>query len=775
MPLSSPRAVGFAVRGGMPVDAADWVTVDLGPFLEQRSRGLMIATEPVEPDGHGFEMARVTRELIISELRAMEDLPPAEAIGRAFATANGMLFDEGQTSPTRGYDRKVLIGATAVVLEGHRCVVGHVPPGQVVFIEDALAYTVPDLQSWAPSFITSEEMPISPEPLGYTSWTAPILAETELSDGDEVFICSASLAESLASDLADTELRPQDLASYHGRSPDAALDVFKGLLIADRIEDGAALVLAFPPQPGSLGTASMDDVRWRLRHRRRRARAQVRALLPRRREAAAVAALEGAEGDSVDEDTVQQEEPAYALRSPVRRMLSRRRRSADTWVTPGEARQYGLPRTHGVQLHRSVSIDRGEPGWRAMLPRIPLAGPLLVALVLGLLVVLTFGSWSLRSDEPADTTQLASLGEIDQYILAAAESSDPDDARQALTLAEQALFDAEEEGAPAPELAPRRAAITSSLDEIDNVLRLDNIARIGTLPDPLQGGGTSALLTGSGLFLVNGGLYQIRTDQQQVLSILEPGETAGGVEVGSLFDVAVDSVGLHVTDGDHVWTLQTDGSWAAVELGRINNLPWQPRPVGAFGGGIYLLQPEFRQIYRFDTEIEDGVAEPVDWVLASVAPELVRAVDMTISRSIHVLLDNTNTGDEVLTYTRGDLDSREMVPYLDLETTRPVAVLDGSATQLLYVAAEDEDGGVVVVFDPASDDAWQLRLPTDFSVDEADVAAPFEDLQDVAIDEDTGTLYLVNDDAVWTAQYELPVDATSTPMPQPEGVQEEGG
>lgn len=794
MTLPPPRAVGFAVRGGLPIDAADWVTVDLDAFLGQRSRGLIVAAEPVEPDSDGFEIARVARELIVSELRAMDDLPPDEAIGRAFAAANGMLFDEGQANPTRGYDRKVLIGATAVVLEGHRCVVGHVPPGQVVFIEDKVAYAVPDLRTWTPAFALPEEMPNPPEPLGYTSWTAPILAETELSDGDEVLICSASLAETLAADLADTEVRVQNLAGYHGRSPDQALDVFKGLLIGERIEDGSALVLAFPPQPGSFGVTSMADVRWRLGNRRRRARGQLHGLLPRRRAAAADTAPVAASlvEDVVDDDRAEMgallpTPPSSRLRRVVPR---RRRRSAETWAQPGEVRQYGLPRTHGVQLHRTVSIDRWEPRRRTMLPRVPLAGPLLVALLLGLAVVLGFGIWSLQDDDaPAESAYLASLGEVDQYILAANDSSDPDDTRQALDLAEQALTAAEAEGAPPEEIAPRLAAITDVRDEIDNVLRLDNLTRIGTLPDQLQGGATSAQLTGSGLYLANGGLYQIRTDQRQIVPILESGERAGEVQVGSLFGVAVDTGGLHVSDGEYIFTLQTDGSWVPVELGEINDLPWQPGPFGAFGGSVYLLQQEFRQIYRFATEdgsaedtgggpeiagspeaessAETGgyVAEPVDWVLSSVAPELIRAVDMAIGRSIYVLLDNESAGDEVLTYTRGDLEARKTVPYLAPETALPVAVLLGPATQLLYVAAVEEAGGVVVVFDAASEDAWQLRLPAGFSVEDTKVVLPFEGLQDVAIDEYSGTIYLVNEDAVWAATYQLPVDPAGTATP----------
>ena len=246
------------------------------------------------------------------------------------------------------------------------------------------------------------------------------------------------------------------------------------------------------------------------------------------------------------------------------------------------------------------------------------------------------------------------------------------------------------------------------------------------------------------------------------MPILETGDTAGSAEVGELYGIARDAEGLHVTDGSTVFTLQTDATWKPVKLGDINDLGrWKPGPVGAFGGSVYILETEFRNIYRFDTT-EGDTAEPTDWVLASVRPDLVRAVDMAIDRNIYVLIDNKESPDEVFLYERGDLADRYVVPYAD--DTTPEVLLIGGATQLIYVAVTDEDGGgKVVVFDPESGEAWQLMVPADFSGSDAGVAEPFDGLQDIAIDEDSGTLYLVNDDAVWTAQYQLPVEPNATP------------
>lgn len=794
MTLPPPRAVGFSVAGGVPTDAGDWATVDLGAFVDQRSRGIIVATEPVEFDGNAFELARLTRDLIVSELRAMHDLPPQEAIGRAFAAANGMMHDESLMNPTRGYDRKVLVGATAILFDGHLCSIGHVPPGQVLLIEDSLTYTVPDLDSWLPDYAVQSDSAVTPEPLGYGSWTAPTLVQTELDDGDVVILCTASLAESLALEIRESAVRLQDFKIHHGRSPDRTLDVFRDVLISGSLADGAAMVVAFPPRPGSFGVVSLADVGWRVKDRRRRISAQTRSLLPGRVRSLAKVARPGASGSTgtvipiPSQPSRLAESMGFAEQndgdhpsvstasfdgSPPSRWGAlterfRRERTTETWNQPSQTQQYGLPRTHGVQMHRSVSTDRGGSSWRYDLPRFPFSGVIFTALLGVVIALVAFGLWNVlndQTDEPTDQSQ--ALAQVDQYIVAGENATSDGERRQALELAQASLDEAESGAASAAEIAPRQAAITESLDQLDNVIRLTNLTRVGTLPQTLSGGGTQAQVTPSGLFLVNGGLYQIRTDQQQIVPILEQGERAGEVEVGDLFGIALDSTGLYVTDGAYVYALQPDGKWVPVELGEINELgAWNRGPVGAFGGNIYILESEYRNIYRFDATAE-GKAEPYDWVLSTVRPDLVNAVDMAIDASIYVLLDNGSSQAEVLTYLKGDLDERQDIP--GISGAEPRSILIGPGTRLLYVAVQQGEDGWVVVFDSASEAFWQLRLPADFSVDEANVSEPFAGLQDVAIDENTGTLYIVNDDAVWTAQYQLPVSTDGTPTPGREG------
>lgn len=785
--LSPPRALAFSIAGGVPTDASSWVAVDLDAFAARRSRGIIVAAESVETSGAATELARLARDLIVAELRAMHDLPPEEAIGRAFAAANGMMHDEGQTNPIHGYDRKILTGATAILFDGHICTIGYVPPGQVVLVQDSFVYAVPNLESWLPDYNVLADQPTISEPLGFSSWTAPLIAQTQVDDGDSIILCAASLAEQLASDLDDPSSRKRDLQRLYGRSPDHTLELFRSLLLSDRIENGSAIVVAFPPRPGSFGIVSFDDVKWRLRDRRRRFAAQTRSLLPAPlRAIASPSSMRTVRGSTnrerISSDDADDEwsndgrgssahtngdSPGSEAHPRWRSMTSRlgQGRSAETWNQPTQTQQYGLPRTHGVQLHRSVTTDRGGTRWRNDLPGFRFSGVILTVLVLSIVLLAGFGVWRAVADQGDDAVdQSGVLAQVDQYIVAAEESSTEDEIRQSLEVAQTSLNAAERAGAPAGEIAPRQAAITRSLDELDNVIRVDNLTRVGTLPVTLQGGGTKAQVTPSGLFLVNGGLYQIRTDQRQIVPILEEGETTSNVTVGSLFGIAFDATGLYVSDGAHVFGLQSDGTWRPVEMGDINDLgAWNAGPMGAFGGSIYILETEYRNIYRFDATTA-GIAEPYDWVLSAVRPDLVNAVDMAIDANIYVLVDNESSADEVLTYLKGDLDTRNDIP--GIEAGEPRAVLIGAGTQLLYVAVQDGDNGWVVVFDTDSGRSWQLRVPSDFSADDAEVSDPFSGLQDIAIDENSGTLYVVNDDAVWTAQYQLPIAPEGTPTPE---------
>jgi DNA-binding beta-propeller fold protein YncE len=123
---------------------------------------------------------------------------------------------------------------------------------------------------------------------------------------------------------------------------------------------------------------------------------------------------------------------------------------------------------------------------------------------------------------------------------------------------------------------------------------------------------------------------------------------------------------------------------------------------------------------------------------------------------------------QVVTYRSGLELDRFDLPGFDLEKDVPKAIVSGSATGYLYVAVEDENGnGRIIASDREGNNLTVLELPVGFNTGDADVLEPFEDLQDIVVDEESGTLYLINGDAVWSFTYILPALPIATPEATP--------
>jgi hypothetical protein len=245
--------------------------------------------------------------------------------------------------------------------------------------------------------------------------------------------------------------------------------------------------------------------------------------------------------------------------------------------------------------------------------------------------------------------------------------------------------------------------------------------------------------------------------------VLQSGSEVEGMTVGDLFGVAYDGESLVTTDGEHMFFAgSADGAaWQGSELEEINQQgPWPSGPVGAFAQNMYLLVSDYRNIYQFVMDPEVPSTGPIDWVLTGDRVNLNMAVDMTIDGNIYVLLENG----QVLTMLRGSQKAAFDIPTFDPETEEPLAIIGGPMTGYLYVAVVDDDGhGRVIAMDREGGHMSQLALPEGLSTGGTDVLPPFDDLQDISVDEASGTLYLINGDAVWTARYSLP------PLPEPEG------
>jgi hypothetical protein len=382
--------------------------------------------------------------------------------------------------------------------------------------------------------------------------------------------------------------------------------------------------------------------------------------------------------------------------------------------------------------------------------------------LLGMLV------WSQRDIFTSDeSVYVPVLAQVDQHLAVVAGSDNPDTIRTELDRAQDDLDRARDLGAPADLVSQRQAVIIQEGDEVNSVYRVSGVRRIGSLPDDLRDGETSAFMTSGGIFLANGNLYRLHPETAQMQMMLEEGREIEGIRVGPLFGVAYDGTFLIVTDGRALFFASSiDGAiWQAMTMEEINNSgPWPPGSIAAFAGSMYLMTPDYRNIYVFATDANTQQVAPTDWVSVGDRVNLNIAVDMTIDGNIYVLL----TDGQVVTYRSGLELDRFDLPGFDLEKDVPKAIVSGSATGYLYVAVEDENGnGRIIASDREGNNLTVLELPVGFNTGDADVLEPFEDLQDIVVDEESGTLYLINGDAVWSFTYILPALPIATPEATP--------
>ncbi|MGC4191794.1 MAG: hypothetical protein QM589_11640 [Thermomicrobiales bacterium] len=781
MIVSPALAVAFAVKDGSPSDVREWVSTDLAEYLVSGRRGFVVITEALEVTPHAADLASWVREIIANELRRQYQQPADVALGRAFAAANGALHQRMRELQGADATERLLVGASAMVVEGSTATLAHVPPGQVILIEDDLVYAIPELESWSPYFADSISGMPTPEPLGFGPRVAPVIAQTDLRPGDTVILCNAAAGKAIADRMLSGAGIEASLALFHGRDPDRILDSFRDAVADDSLQDAAVAVLGFAPMPDAKAVRSLGDVGRRAGDSVRSVKGALLYVLPVRTSPALVADASTAVEVTPEDDAVLAPDGTAAgaaiaesadrrsqWRAKTLRLAEKVTPQRDgTWAPSTYVQQFGVPGAHGVESYRGSAAVMGEESWRTRLPRLPVRRSVGWAFVCLLLVAALLVASGLREHLfVSQGSYLDHLVQVDKSIQDAQAMTDANAINRELQQATRQLDAAQAAGAPADAIDVRRRTIVGQQDEVNHVLRVSNVTRIGGLPDELKAGSTRLAWTPGGLFLADGSLYLLQPDGKVIDRVLAQGSTVPGTSttVGHLFNVAYDTDGLYATDGVNLYVYGTDNTWRVVKMDEINEQgPWKASPIGAFSNNVYLLESDYRNIYRFGGDPSTPVAAPSGWVQSGDRSLLADAVDMAIDGHIYVVLDSG----EVLTFFRGAVSGRVTPSYID--GGKVVAIANGPATGYLYVAVVDGNQGKIVAFDQTGKYVYQLALPSDFSTGGLSVKQPFEGLQDFVVDENSGTIYLVNGDAVWSANYQLP------PLPTAAGTPEAGG
>lgn len=768
MTLPQPTAVAAAVSGGVPTDVREWIAVDIVGSPSVHRRGYAVYTEPLDPDGRTSELARQVRDVLLHELRLHPRQAPDAALARAFGVANSLVYDDARIHGGKAKQ----IGATAVVFEGHTATIAHVPPGQLVLIQDRLVYGVPDLESRLPHWVESMHPAPAPEPLGFSTVIAPLLVQTELMPGDTVILCNDATGLVLAEtglDLLDPEL---NIRSFHGQDPDTVLDTVRTAMLAEGEPFFASTVISFPPNPVASEIETLQDVARSAREQARHARAAIRSIVPTMPNIPSVRSPKQADENLADGDeAVAEAEPAKPKISFQERLIriteGRPTDGQATWQPRRPEAMYGAPGAHGVRKHKRLTLSGDGFNLRAGVPRAPfLSSPIFLGIVLLAIFLIGALVWNQREIFLPDESQYVPvLAQVDQRLAAVESMDDPNQITAELDAAQTDLDRADAIGAPNDLIEQRQLAITLARDEAVGVYRVFGVNRIGSLPDDLENGDTSAFMTSGGIFLANGNLYRLNPLTAEMQMMLAQEREIEGIKVGHLFGVAYDGNFLVVTDGRAIFfASSTDGAiWQSMQMEEINNQgPWQPGPIAAFNESMYLLERDFRNIYVFTTNADEQVVAPADWVSVGDRVNLNIAVDMTIDGNIYVLLEDG----QVITLRSGLETHRFELPGFDFQTQDPKAIITGPTTGYIYVVVEDHDGGGrVIATDREGENAVIMELPIGFETGSSSILDPFENVQDIVVDEPSGTLYIINGDAVWSFQYTLPALETANGTP----------
>ena len=194
MSLPAALGVGFAVAGGAPSDLAGLLHIQPPSRRGFGRRRLFLSVEPLQPTDRGREVAGTAILALREGFAAAGDQPVAAALAAAFAAANAAVREENRLRPSDGPDRRVFVGATAMVLEGRELTVAQVPPSQAAIVQDGQVYAFPDFSSWAPRFQPAFER-IGPdaEPLGRAEQATVDVFRTVASRGDLLFLCASAI------------------------------------------------------------------------------------------------------------------------------------------------------------------------------------------------------------------------------------------------------------------------------------------------------------------------------------------------------------------------------------------------------------------------------------------------------------------------------------------------------------------------------------------------------------------------------------------------------
>jgi hypothetical protein len=329
----------------------------------------------------------------------------------------------------------------------------------------------------------------------------------------------------------------------------------------------------------------------------------------------------------------------------------------------------------------------------------------------------------------------------------------PGTAMTSVAEAEAALTTAREAGAIGERLTRREQDLARVRDEVWGILRLRDVVRLGALPAEISPSSVRLALAGETLYLAAGNLYELDPEQERLVALLSQGDEVSGGSASELLHVSINGGAVVASDGAATYMRDKTGRWQRDSLAVADVDGLRPEAtLIAWGDASYGLSRD-GDLVRFDQTSGSSLVDV--WAAVDDVPELEGARDFSIDGRIHVLLEDGR----MLTFSRGALMGT-VSPFVVPALNEVAFLADAPFANAFYIVDRDatigENAGRIIRVDAAGE-SRQILTPAPVPSDlvESAAAVSLATVEDVAIDELTGTMYWVSGGDIWRASLPL--------------------
>lgn len=399
------------------------------------------------------------------------------------------------------------------------------------------------------------------------------------------------------------------------------------------------------------------------------------------------------------------------------------------------------PAIDSLSRYRTMSGDSFSRSARTRLPRGRPAAWIIGVVLLALLLAGAGFAYLYNNRPDGVTLPDPEIASHTAELAAALASSDPAAIEAALPSAERALAIGKQAELPQEQLAVLETEIMQAHDQLEGVLRLNDVQLVGRIPDDILDREPQLGEAAGVIFLLDPTAFLVDLDSMMMLEM--PFSPNSSIHTFDTQTAADDVAGVVASDGSRLVLMGFDGT--AAEIG-VTTWPKGVDPttglISGFQNRLYLLDQESGEIYVADGQ--DNIA--YRWLADTEPPLQTGALGMEINGAIHVVYADGR----LVSMSAGEVYDRQDLGRASGEF-EVLAVDSGEETGDLYLATLADGTASLHLFDLTDGTTTQILLPPVTAEGES-VEALFEEIDSMIVSEARDQIYWIADGAVWSAR-----------------------